>query len=71
MLLCFLVFLKGVAMLVPAEAFRISKACDTENSRYALGAVKLERKGDRSRAVATNGRIHTDMLDIIHGRKQL
>lgn len=46
-------------MLVPPEAFKVSKACDTEkeSTRYALGAVKLERKDGRGRAVATNGRM--------------
>lgn len=44
-------------MLVPPEVFGVGKITDKESGRYALGAVKLEQDGDKSRAIATNGRI--------------
>ena len=44
-------------MLVPAKAFVIGKAADTDNSRYALASVKLDRKDGKCVAVATNGRM--------------
>ncbi len=44
-------------MLVPKNVFCISKACDTESSRYALGGVLVERDPEGNPvAVATDGR---------------
>lgn len=43
-------------MLVPQSVTAIVKHCDTTPTRYALNCMKLERRGKRSRAIATNGR---------------
>lgn len=46
-------------MLIPSKIFTagISKLCDTEASRYALGGVKIERDSEgRPHIVATDGR---------------
>ncbi len=43
-------------MLVPSQIFPISKVCDTETTRYALGGVRLERDAEGPVAIATDGR---------------
>ena len=43
-------------MLIPSQIFPISKVCDVESTRYALGGVHLERDAEGPVAVATDGR---------------
>jgi hypothetical protein len=44
-------------MLIPRAVFALSKLCDGESSRYALGGVLFERiDAERCRAVVTDGR---------------
>ena len=45
-------------MLIPRTAFDAFKSADTESSRYALGAVKIERDDNTGEplAIATDGR---------------
>jgi len=43
-------------MNIPKPVFEIAKCCDVESSRYALGAVRLERDEEGPLAVATDSR---------------
>ncbi len=43
-------------MQIPRSITKLVSHCETENSRYALSCVKLERTGNRARAIATDGR---------------
>ena len=43
-------------MNIPKPVFEIAKCCDVESSRYALGAVRLERDEEGPLAVTTDGR---------------
>jgi hypothetical protein len=43
-------------MKIPRSAFSAVKCADESISRYALGGVKLERAGDGTFAIATDGR---------------
>lgn len=44
-------------MFIKKELFKVSECSAVENTRYAINGVRIERRGEKCRAMATDGRI--------------